>query len=922
MRKFITLLSCLLCFSTLFARQSTISGSVTDQASNEPIPNASVTIKGKLAGTLTDAKGAFTLHTNQKFPVILQLSVIGYELNEFVVADAGKPVSIGLKKQPGMLNEVVISASRVPESILQSPVSIEKMNLTAIRETPALNFYEGLRNLKSVEMVTSSLTYSQINTRGFNHTGNSRFLQLIDGMDNQTPGLNFSVGNMLGASELDMESAELIPGAASALYGPIAFNGVLMMTTKDPFKYQGLSAQVKLGANHFGEELANPHLVTDVGIRYAKVFNNRFAFKLNASYLKGLDWYATNYTDVDAQTPDANKGPNNPARNALNIYGDEVARTINGIGRVSRTGYEERFLMDYDVYSLKLSGSLHYRITDNLEAIYEYKFGQGTAAYTGSNRFSINNFTLQNHRIEVKGSNYFIRMYTSEENSHDSYNARSLGQLINRTWVRDLNGNVVSAQQADDMWFNRYTQAYQGMVGNVAGNSHAAARAFADQGMYQPGSADFNTQKDRLIQFRGMGGAGIFSNSKFFHTEGQYDLSSSVKVLDVLVGGNYRKYNMFTDGTLFDDKGQKITIKEYGVFTQVSKKLLSDRLKLTASIRYDKNENFDGNFTPRFSAVYTAAKVHNFRASYQTGFRNPTPVDQYIKLNAGPITILGGVPNNSKGMNVYENSVTAASMGVFAPAFGAAVGQGTPPQDAIMQHKDKLVKANVAFIKPELLKTFEIGYKALLQNRILVDVNYYFSSYTDFIINQVVMQPKSAVLGADGKINPAAAADLLNGNMTLYQLYTNASDKVSSQGGTAGITYMFKKGYTLGANATWASFDIKDANPNNVPAFNTPDWRSTITIGNPHLTKHIGFNLAWRWQNAYDWVGSFNELRPGRINAFSTIDAGISYTVPAIKSIVRLGGSNLLNHKVYQAFGSPAVGAVYYVSVTFDQLLK
>ncbi|MFC0773873.1 TonB-dependent receptor [Terrimonas alba] len=922
MKKIILLFSFVLLLSKLFAQQTKISGTVTDQSTNEPVANASVTVKGKLAGTNTDAKGIFMINLNQKLPLTLVVSIIGYDQKEIVVTNAADQIAVQLQKYTGVMNEVVVSASRVRENILQSPVSIEKMNYKTIRETPSLNFYEALRNIKSVEMVTSSLTYSQINTRGFNHTGNARFLQVIDGMDNQTPGLNFSVGNMLGASELDMESVELIPGAASALYGPIAFNGVLMMTTKDPFKYQGLSSQIKFGVNHIGEQLADPHLVSDLAIRYAKAFNNRFAFKLNASYLAGLDWYATNYTDVDAQTPVANRGDNNPGRNALNIYGDEVARTITGVGRVSRTGYEERFLMDYDVYSLKLSGSLHYRIADNLEAIYEYKFGQGTAAYTGSNRFSINNFTLQNHRFELKGSNYFVRAYTAEENSHDSYNARSLGQLINRTWVRDLNGNIVSAQQADNIWFNRYNEAYQGNIGGVAGGNHSAARAFADEGRFLPGSAEYNQQKDRLIHVRGMGGAGIFSNSKFFHTEGQYDLTGAVKVIDVLVGGNFRKYNMFTDGTLFDDKSQKITIKEYGVFTQVSKKLLNEQLKLTASIRYDKNENFDGNFTPRFSAVYTVAKVHNFRASFQTGFRNPTPVDQYIKLNAGPITILGGAPNNSKGMNVYENSVTAASMGIFGPAFGQAVAGGASPQDAIMQHKDKLVKSNVAYIKPEQLKTFEVGYKALLNNRVLIDVNFYFSSYTDFIINQVVMKPNSPVLGSDGKINPDAAADLLNGNMTLYQLYTNAADKVSSQGATAGVTYMFNKGYTLGANATWASFDIKDANPNNVPAFNTPDWRTTVTVGNSSVTKRMGFNLAWRWQNAYDWVGSFNELRPGRINAFSTIDAAVSYMFPAIKTGAKLGASNLFNHKVYQAFGSPSVGAVYYVSLTFDQLLK
>jgi outer membrane receptor protein involved in Fe transport len=325
--------------------------------------------------------------------------------------------------------------------------------------------------------------------------------------------------------------------------------------------------------------------------------------------------------------------------------------------------------------------------------------------------------------------------------------------------------------------------------------------------------------------------------------------------------------------------------------------------------------------TPRASVVATVAKNHNFRTSFQTGFRNPTPVDQYIKLNAGPITILGGVPDNSTGMNVYENSFTSASVSAFGAAFGAAVASGTPPQDAVMQHKDKLVKSNVAYIKPERINTFEVGYKSLVAQKLLIDANYYYSSYTDFILNTVVIRPQSNVIGNDGTINPAAAQDILNSNAHAFQLYTNASDKVSAQGATLGITYMLPKGYTIGANGTWASFNIKDANPNNVPAFNTPKYRTTVTIGNSDVVKNIGFNLAWRWQDSFDWYGSFNEMRPGRINAYSLVDAQVSYKMPSIKSIIKVGANNLFNYQVYQAYGSPTIGGIYYVSITFDELL-
>jgi outer membrane receptor protein involved in Fe transport len=392
-------------------------------------------------------------------------------------------------------------------------------------------------------------------------------------------------------------------------------------------------------------------------------------------------------------------------------------------------------------------------------------------------------------------------------------------------------------------------------------------------------------------------------------------------VVELLVGGSFRYYDMFTNGSLFKDKDDPVTIKEYGAFVQAAKKLVDEKLKLTASLRYDKNENFDGSYTPRFSAVYTAAKVHNFRASYQTGFRNPTPVDQYIHLNVGPITILGGVPNNSKGMNVYENSFTASSVGAFGQAFGAAMASGKPFPQSINENKDKLQKSNVSYIKPEQQKAFEVGYKGLIANKLLVDLNYYYSSYTDFILNTVVIQPEHAIIGGDGKISFDAAADIPGGKVHAFQLYTNAPDKVSAQGASAGLTYMLQKGYTLGGNLTWASFDIRNANPNNVAAYNTPEWSSNVTFGNSNAYKGFGFNIAWHWQDAFDWYGTFNGTRPGRISAYSLIDLQVNKKLPKAKSIVKIGASNLLNNQVYQAYGSPAIGAIYYASITFDNVL-
>ena len=630
-------------------------------------------------------------------------------------------------------------------------------------------------------------------------------------------------------------------------------------------------------------------------------------------------------TDIDANTTEGSRGANNPGKNQLNIYGDEVAQTIAGIGRVSRTGYEERYLANYGVRSTKVGGALVYRFNDNLELSYQVNYSQSVAQYTGSQRFGINGFAFTQHRLELKSNKFYLRAYSSQEDSKDSYQIRSLGQLINKTWVRDLNGNVVAPNLADATWFQRYTSAFTGKISGVNPNSDVSARGFADQGRILPETSEFESAKQQLIATQGLSGAGIFSNCGLRHIEGMYDFSSALKAINLQIGGNYRIFYLDTQGTLFDDKGKNLTNSEYGFFAQASKSILEDKLKLTLSGRYDKNENFEGRFTPRASLVFTPKENHNFRASYQTGFRNPSIGDQYIKLNAGPIIILGGAPVNSvdtKEANAYSNSYTIASVSAFGGAFGKEVASGVPFPQAVANNKDKLVKSNVAYIKPEQVQSFEVGYKGLLTDKLLFDINYYRSEYKDFLINTVVMAPNSDVLGADGKPNFNAATDILGGKTQLYQLYTNATDKVSIQGVSMGLSYILPNNYRLNGNTTWSDFNLQEANPNNIPAFNTPKWKTNLTLSNAKLTERLGFSVAWHWQSAFDWYGTFTTPLPGRINAYSLIDAQVSMKMPSLKTIIKLGASNLTNQYIVQAYGSPAVGGLYYVSLNFDELFR
>ena len=200
------LLANILCI-TVLAQNTTISGNVRNSSTKENAGAVSVTLKDGTTGTYTDDKGNFKLSV-KTLPVTLIVSSIGYELQEITVSNTSK-VQIEFIASNTLGQEVVVSANRVPEKIMESPVSIERVSAANIRNSPVSNYYDLINTLKGVDVTTSSLTFKTPTTRGFNSSGNTRFNQLVDGMDNQAPGLNFSVGAIIGLSELDVDNIEL-----------------------------------------------------------------------------------------------------------------------------------------------------------------------------------------------------------------------------------------------------------------------------------------------------------------------------------------------------------------------------------------------------------------------------------------------------------------------------------------------------------------------------------------------------------------------------------------------------------------------------------------------------------------------------------------------------------------------------------------
>ena len=519
MKRSILLLTILLP-SYLFAQLNgavILSGKIVGE-NHEVIAYASVTVKGSATGTTTDSTGKFSLITTQKFPFILVITSIGFNPQEIEVKNSNSRIAIQLSSQSFLANEVVVTASRVSEKILKSPVSIEKLDIRSLKETPAASFYDALGNVKGVQLTTSSITLKVPNTRGFNIPNNFRFLQLVDGIDMQAATLGVPLGNAIGPTELDVQSIEITPGAASALYGMNAINGMANLITKDPFKTQGLSVFQRTGVNHLDGINHSAGVLTETAIRFAKAFNNKFAFKINAGYLQATDWISDSRLDQNPNTKiTANpaypvlNGSNNIAFDGWNKYGDDALQGSNTVSvtglnidgqpnrvlSVARTGYWEKDLVDPKVNNLKFDAAFIYKFNPSTQLTYTYRVGKMDGVFQRGNKVKLDNVVVQNQQVELKGSNFTIKAYTSKENTGNSYNVKPLADNLD-----------LYTGGSGSVWGGKFKTALNSFASTHGGKltsdnlveATQFARFKADEGRVEPGTERFNIVKDSIIK--------------------------------------------------------------------------------------------------------------------------------------------------------------------------------------------------------------------------------------------------------------------------------------------------------------------------------------------------------------------------------------------------------------------------------------
>ena len=898
----------------IYAQMARITGTVTDAKTREAVPSAVVTVGA--SKTVTDPDGKFVVQ-GARLPASISVEAFGFDTYRGEVRNSD-PLNIKLNASSVELAEAQIVASKISEKQKQAPLTVEALDLASIKEAPAPNFYEALGSMKGVDLTSASIGFKIINTRGFNSTSPVRSLQVIDGVDNQAPGLNFSLGNFLGASELDVQQVDVISGAVGALYGPSAFNGVIAMTTKDPYLFQGTSVQFKGGERRLAE----------FGFRHAQAFKRAdgsasWAYKINLFALRADDWEATNLNPTD----DSKSAADNPGGyDAVNRYGDEIAyddggdvKTYAGIGTYHRRGIEESALVDYNTENLKMSTSVHYRSKSGIEGIYALNYGTGTTVYQGDNRFSLKDIQFLQNRVELrKGEDWFVRAYTTHEDAGQTYDAyftalrmqdsvlnegfwanqyRSFWNIFQKQKVRGLNGypsetlpNTEFVDAMAQLWASN-PQAFQSFH---ADNRSWMDMAYDPDSMLIPGSAAFEALKQSIITRPFTeGGSQFWDRSSLAHLHGQraFDLAGG----RLTSGASLRQYRPNSRGTLFSDtNGRVLRVVELGMYAGYQRQW-GDKWTLNATARADKNQNFKWLFSPAASIVYRPTAQTVWRLGFSSAVRNPTLQDQYLYYNVGRALLLGN-------LNGYDSLVTIDEVGDFLAA---------GPQDRANWQWQYY---SMPGVRPEQVRNVELGYRSTWWDRLYLDATYYYSWYTDFIGYHLALKIDD---------NPGgSAADRLR-SAQAYRLASNAQERVTTQGFSVGANYYIKR-YTLAGNYTWNVLNSGADDPI-IPAYNTPEHKYNLSISGRDLNWKLGkgrcgYTLAYKWVEGFLFEGS--PQFTGRIPSYSLVDAQTSWTSADTHWTVKLGSSNLLNQRVVQVYGGPAVGRLTYLSLTWDAPTK
>ena len=949
----------LLCFSTAVVAQTQILGTVADK-NGQPVSGASVVLDSN-TGTVTDFDGNFTLNTSQTPPFTITFSSVGLETKSVTVSSAAQALSITLGASSTELDEIVVSASRIAQRLFESPVTVEKFSTRDIQATPSADYFNGLANLKSVNVLEAGLVFSQISLRGFTDIYNEGLVTLVDGMNNQAPVFGFGVGNLIGLHDIDVQSVEILPGAASALYGADAYKGIVFINSKNPFDHEGVDISYRRGQTE--QDAAGINMFEDFAIRMGGKINDKLAIKATVSHKWGTEWAAEDYRHTENRNIIEGYSTNNPDYNAVNVEGEQAftsarifrlladqapASLASGLLQLSdiapnyfdtiyTTGYNLVDLMGNDTYNTKGNFAINYRPNSKTEISVQSLIGTGKAPlYTGATVYNLDKVLVQQHKLELKSGGLKAKFFYTHEDAgntsvtgYDAVNvanaqpggleggwgnayintylggiAMSQGIPLNMALLGVLGGIQTHIQTT-------YGQVLAGVIpasdlaalsiNDLFGDTtplHVAARAAANANMLMPGTEAFN---QALASSR--------SNSL------QIGTGSIVQDLSKIF--NYEVDYDFGEKLEFGNLIVGGSYRNYELATGGT--LYTD---YDAPIEYNeygayaqlKKTMMDDKLTVTASARYDKQSVlESGNFTPRLGFLFNLSENQNIRLTAqtgfrNPTNQDKFIGLNQRSFFILGNergSIDRFNTGLVELDNGLI---GSFTGNYVMNNSVNQLDNSVAdlnFAKPETVSTVELGYR-YNSSGFTFDISGYYNAYKDKIAGVYVYTPL-----VDATYTTAAAA-MAGGNFFEFQVDSNIDNDFSAYG----LSFEAIKTLTpsLTANLIYEYNDL-DYTPDPVVevnmSWNTPEHRVKAGL-NYQVDDIINVSANGRYNSEYYYESSFfNTDVPENV----VLDAKLSIALKNVNSILEIGGNNIGGENYIAIPGSGLVGTTYYAAL-------
>ena len=972
MKKLLTLIAVFASF-TMWA-QTQVSGTVTD-ADGQPLPGANIVLDGT-TGAVSDFDGNFSLSTDQQPPFSLTVSSVGFESATVEVTSATGSLTIQLSEGSTQLDEIVVSASRMAERIFESPVTVEKFSLQEIENTPSADYFNGLANLKGVSLVEAGLVFNQVQIRGFSDIYNEGLVTLVDGMNNQMPVFGFAVGNLIGLNELDVQSIELVPGAASALYGADAYKGILFLNSKNPFDHQGISVKIKQGVTD--QDTAGQNDFTEISARMATQLSDKVAIKASFSHKEGTDWSAQDYRHSVNGVIFDDYPTNAPDYNAVNEEGEIAFSTAlifdqlvgvtgnpafsalapispNYFGTILSTGFNDVDMFGSETSNTKANLAIHYRPNSKSEITIQSLLGTGTAPLsTGGTRYHLDDVEIQQHKVEYQSGGLTSRFYYTKEDAGETLVAQLMSIALQQQ--SSYPSGATGIQQG---WGLTYLQTYLGAIGQVeyppalyaaqyqanplfgvgalltgvATQIQTVAGTYAASGgtTTNPASLTFDdflgysTQPfhdaARLAADAGMLKPGTSAFDAAFDAASEIsadNLGTGAKIIDVSKIYNYEIDYDFEDKLSIGQLIVGANLRQYSLDTKGT--LYTDYNEPIEYQEYGayaqlKRNIFDDNITLTGSLRY----------------------DKQTVLEDGNITPrLGLLFNLSDNQNIR----LSAQQGFRNPTNqDKFIGYSQGTYTILGSSKESIERFNQTvglrngevhtYTGPEVLNNaFDIlsGQAVDLdyvkaETVTMLELGYRFNN-PDFTLDISGYYSNYQDKIAGKFINspvltsslPTVEAALAGGSFYGFQVDSNLDEEFNAYGVSLEAIKSFSN--NLNVNLVY-EYNQKDYDDNDeITSFiswNTPDHR--LKAGLNYTKGYFSLRGNLRYNSEYYYESSFFS---NTIDSNTVIDAKASFDLPSLNAVLEIGGNNIGGDNYVSLPGSGLIGSVYYTGLRID----